>query len=758
MRITRHLATVAVVAVAATSVIGFVSQSRVAAAVPSAEPALLWLEGELNDNGGSMPSSFDPTKTDWGLTIDTILALNGGGRGAEPAATTATEGLSANINDYITGEAFLDVGSHYSGPVGKSMLAAILQGANPSNFGGVDLEALSRAAIQPSGIHEGRFSDVSIFGDFSNGFGQALNILALSQTTAGVPASASDFLLAQQCPAGGFRLSYDPPFVLPPATPAPATRGCVSDSEADTDATAFALDALLTLDPGSVITAVDRAASWLVDHQDPVTHGFGGTGPTASVNANTTGLAVHASNAAGRAEAATRGLGYVRSLQLNPLQTSGTAAVGEEGAIARDEGALADALAGGITALARDQWRRATAQAVLAFNFPAFVAPRSDPVTLDPARLLDTRPGESTIDGLQLGGGLTPAGSTLVLQVTGRGGVPADAAAVVLNITAEGGQGPGFVSVYPCDAAQPLTSSLNFVTGTPTANAVVAGLSAAGTVCLYVGTNAVNLVADVNGYFPAASGYHPLTPARLMDSRPGESTIDGAQVGAGLTPAGSTLVLPISGRGGVPADVDAVVLNVTADGGEGPGFVTVYACDAPRPLASNLNFTASTPIANMVATELSTTGMVCLYVATNAVNLIADVNGYFPTGSGYNAVTPARLLDTRPGESTIDGAQLGAGLTGAGTTLVLPVAGRAGVPADAASVVLNVTADGALGTGFVTVYACDAPRPLASNLNFVANTPIPNAVITKLSAAGTVCLYVATNPVNLIADVSGYFG
>ena len=70
----------------------------------------------------------------------------------------------------------------------------------------------------------------------------------------------------------------------------------------------------------------------------------------------------------------------------------------------------------------------------------------------------------------------------------------------------------------------------------------------------------------------------------------------------------------------------------------------------------------------------------------------------------------------------------------------------------------RITAVGGLGTGFVTVYPCDSARPFASNVNFVADDPTPNAAIVKLSAAGTVCLYVATSPVNLVADVSGYFG
>jgi hypothetical protein len=753
MRTTRHLAKVALAAIVVTSVSGFVVQSRVSAAASpatAAQAAFQWMEGELTDNSGMLPFPGFPG-TDWGMTIDTILALNLGGHGAGAPATTATTELAAHVNDYITGEAFGDVGSHYAGPIGKTMVAAELQGADVNSFGGVDLEAVSRAAVQPSGIDAGRFSDVSMFGDFSNGFGQALNTLGLARTPDGAPSEAADFLLAQQCPGGGFRLNYGDP------STAPVTRGCESDTEADTDATAFAIEAVLALDPNpTTATAVANAASWLIDQQDPVTGGFGGTGPTASVNANTSGLAAQALNAAGFGDSAALARSYVASLQLDATNTAGTAAVGEEGAIAHDQGAFDDALVNGLGG--RDQFRRTTPQAVLAFDLPAFVPPRSDVVSVVPSRLLDTRPGQSTIDGKALGAGLTPAGSTLVLQVAGRASVPADAAAVVLNVTAEGGQGPGFVTVYPCDTPQPLTSSLNFVASTPVANAVVTGLSADGTVCLYVGTNGVNLVADVSAYFPASSGYHALNPARLLDTRPGASTVDGSQVGAGIETAGSTLVLPVAERGGVPFDVGAVVLNVTAVGGQGDGVVTVYPCDAPRPLASNLNFVAGTAIANTVITGLSAAGTVCLFVGTNGVDLVADVNGFFPTGSGYNALTPARLLDTRPGESTIDGAQLGSGLTAAGSTLVLPVAGRGGVPAGAAAVVLNVTAVGGQGPGFVTVYPCDTAQPLASNLNFVANTPTPNAAIVKLSAAGTVCLYVGTSPVNLVADVSGYFG
>src|SRR5690606_12126320 len=69
---------------------------------------------------------------------------------------------------------------------------------------------------------------------------------------------------------------------------------------------------------------------------------------------------------------------------------------------------------------------------------------------LAPARLLDTRAGGATVDGVARGGGPVPADGTVVLPVAGRGGVAPDATAVVLNVTATEATGPGYATVWPC--------------------------------------------------------------------------------------------------------------------------------------------------------------------------------------------------------------------------------------------------------------------------------------------------------------------
>ena len=86
----------------------------------------------------------------------------------------------------------------------------------------------------------------------------------------------------------------------------------------------------------------------------------------------------------------------------------------------------------------------------------------------------------------------------------------------------------------------------------------------------------------------------------------------------------------------------------------------------------------------------------------------------------------------------------------------LTVVGRAGVPVDASAVVLNVTVTDPAAAGFVTVSQCGVVQPTASNLNFVAGSTVPNAVIAKVGDGGKVCLF-SSQATQLIVDVNWYF-
>ena len=85
------------------------------------------------------------------------------------------------------------------------------------------------------------------------------------------------------------------------------------------------------------------------------------------------------------------------------------------------------------------------------------------------------------------------------------------------------------------------------------------------------------------------------------------------------------------------------------------------------------------------------------------------------------------------------------------------VAGVAGVPKDADSVVLNITAVSPTGTGWVSAYPDNSTRPNASNLNLLAGNDRSNLAVVKVGSNGKVRLFVAEASTHLIVDVFGYF-
>ena len=234
------------------------------------------------------------------------------------------------------------------------------------------------------------------------------------------------------------------------------------------------------------------------------------------------------------------------------------------------------------------------------------------------------------------------------MQITGRAGVPANATAAVVNLTALDSTTAGFVTAYPCGSALPNVSNLNYVPGgTAIANAATIPIGTGGKICLYT-SSATNLIADINGWYPAGSDFTPTTPTRLLDTRPNRAG------------TGAVTELQITGRAGVPTNATAAVVNLTALDSTTAGFVTAYPCGSALPNVSNLNYVpGGTAIANAATIPIGTGGKICLYTSS-ATNLIADINGWYPAGSDFTPTTPTRLLDTR----TVAAAPAGPSATG----------------------------------------------------------------------------------------------
>lgn len=369
-----------------------------------------------------------------------------------------------------------------------------------------------------------------------------------------------------------------------------------------------------------------------------------------------------------------------------------------------------------------------------------------------PSRFADTRSGQTTVDGDFSGGGQRTAGSTYEVQVGGRGDIPANATAAVINITAINPSGVGFITAYSCDDEQPTASSLNYTPGSNLGNEVVAGLSADGKVCMYTSA-ATDMSIDVVGYITPESMLKSVTPARAMETRFGQPTADGQFDELGRLAAGSATTVRLAGRNGVPANASAVIVNVTAINPSSVGFVTMHPCLAELPTASSLNYTPGTNRGNEIVAELNAFGELCVFTSADT-DLALDVVGYLPPGS-YESVSPARILESRAGETTVDGASQATGRLTADSQVTVQVAGRADVPADATAAIVNVTAINPGARGFVTVHACVDPRPTASSLNFESGVSGGNEVIAGLDSAGAICLY-TSGATDLAVDIVGF--
>ncbi len=187
--------------------------------------------------------------------------------------------------------------------------------------------------------------------------------------------------------------------------------------------------------------------------------------------------------------------------------------------------------------------------------------------TVVPARILETRliSGFTTVDGQSQGTGRPGSGSETTVVVAGRANVPVGAESAWLNVTAVFPDGPGFLTVYPCGSLRPQTSNVNYQAGQVVPNAVLVQLSAAGTVCIYT-LAATDMVVDVSGFAQPGATTNTLLPARLLDTRggPGNATIDRLFEGIGRADRGEVIELDVAGRGGVPADAQYAMVNVTA--------------------------------------------------------------------------------------------------------------------------------------------------------------------------------------------------
>lgn len=242
---------------------------------------------------------------------------------------------------------------------------------------------------------------------------------------------------------------------------------------------------------------------------------------------------------------------------------------------------------------------------------------------LAPCRAVDTRiPSPSPV----------PVNTNQSFTLQGVCGVPAGAAAGMLDLAIVAPTAGGQATLFPAGATIPPVPSLNFNGGIGAlANGARTRLGATTpdvTLNYYspIAGSSTHAVIDVYGYFQSGAPlqYHPVTACRLVDTRLADS-------GAPALAAGETRSFQVQGNCGIPVGAKAAAINLVAVGPAGPGFLRAFAAGAATPVASALNFDVTQgTLANGLIVPLSTSANdLSIQDGFNSTHVVIDVYGYF---------------------------------------------------------------------------------------------------------------------------------
>jgi hypothetical protein len=361
-------------------------------------------------------------------------------------------------------------------------------------------------------------------------------------------------------------------------------------------------------------------------------------------------------------------------------------------------------------------------------------------VALSPTRYVDTR---YTLP--------VAANGTLDLLIAGRNGIPADAAAVSVNITVTAPKAAGYIAAYPTGSA-PNSSTLNFLANQTVPNAAIVSIGSGGSITLRNSSSGTShLIVDVTGYYRTATTkvpgvYVPQSPVRVADSR-----------ASGYVAPWADLVVDVSAQlaaslGAGTAGASAV-LNVTTTLAQTAGYATAYPSDSALPNASTLNFVKGKTVANLTIVRVGADGKIRVRNGSaGTTQLIVDLSGFFVGGTvtmhgGFVPMTaPVRVLDTR----------LGLGYPTVAPSVATCIL-NPNLPG-AAAIALNATVTDTRAAGYLVVWPADRDRPNASQVNFVASDTEANFGQIRVSAAKTLAFAnISPSTAQVIADVSGYY-
>ncbi len=417
-------------------------------------------------------------------------------------------------------------------------------------------------------------------------------------------------------------------------------------------------------------------------------------------------------------------------------------------------GALALALPG-LPALAA----AGTAPAAAAAAPPDFVVEKTGGATQLSSDAVVENPGGVIYDSRETGLGPLKGRETRTLDLFSGLAItaPADATAVILNVTAVSPTSSGWLALWPSDRTRPAASTLNFAPGTPTPNLAVVQLTASRLLKVMNGSaGTTHVLVSFRGWVRDNGGVQrpgsltPIEATRVIDTR---------QTGPAV-PARGFRDVTVSGVG-APDGASAALLDIVAVGATRAGYLVAHPSDTARPNSTALTYRVGGDRAALSLMRLSATGKVRVWNMSSApVHLVIDSFGWVTGGdstqtpAATSALTPVRVLDTRASTGPL-------GSSTPAVEIPVPTDDQGAVGNRPSGVVLAITATAGTASGYLDIdvdgnTTLDGAALTPSLVNFGRGETVTNTTYVTVPTRGRLLLRARTaGSVQAIVDVVG---
>ncbi|MCB0977641.1 MAG: hypothetical protein KDB02_09300 [Acidimicrobiales bacterium] len=278
------------------------------------------------------------------------------------------------------------------------------------------------------------------------------------------------------------------------------------------------------------------------------------------------------------------------------------------------------------------------------FVQPDGMQPGATYVPITPCRIVDTRRAAGAVAAFTSRTWRVAGDGPEFADQGGRAGgcgVPDNAVAVELTLSATEPRWSGYLRAWPADVDAPVATMLNYPrnhAATNTGAVAIATNPSAQDLTVEAFNGTTHVVVDVQGYYTTAPGtgasFTAVNPCRIVDTR----------LAGGSLAAGTSRVFRVTGTDdmapqggiasgcGVPVTATAVEATISVVDPAGTGYLRAWPADGPAPTATVANFHRRVNVSNTGAATIaidSGTADIAVRSYGSRTHVVIDIEGWY---------------------------------------------------------------------------------------------------------------------------------